>query len=501
MSTSTTPCGIIMGYYGKIWSKEELIDYATFCQNNGYDYFIYGPKMDNYLRSNWQTPWPTATFNDLLEVRQAFKTAGVAFGIAFSPLDIHDLTDTTKEALKTRIDGQINALKLDILSIGFDDYDHDKFKPYRETIAQTQVNTAEYIKSCSNASSFYVVPTYYSKDPLTVMADGAVPSNYWPTFGTLSSDFQIFWCGSAIIPNGFSIGEIEEMNTLFGRQVTIWDNYPCNDPSWMTQSAANAYAFTGRHYSLGTVIQGHFANPMLQPELSKIPLMTLPKVYSEQGNYVAQQQYETAALAICQDPGLADFMIHNIMSFREVSYRPDYGICAQYMQQTIQPLNGSAKVKQELEDWLEFVLIKGIPQIVLPADQYLVQGSYLKTSTDLQFTIQATCETADGGINSSSLTYTADQTGNLTDIANTNGTLTLESVGPLETNPHAGLGKFAPAGSYHLTSQDIQITISAQCLNDQQKGQASTLTFSASESSNWVDIKNINGVLTIIPVE
>ena len=498
MSTTTTPCGIIMGYYGTIWSKDDLIAYATFCKNNGYKYFIYGPKMDNYLRSNWQTPWPTDTFNDLLEVRKAFKDAGVDFGVAFSPLDIHTLTDELKEELKTRIEGQINALNLDILSIGFDDYNHGKFEPYRETIAQAQVDTAQHIKKYSNVTSFYVVPTYYSKDPLTVMANGPVPDNYWTTFGTLSTDFQIFWCGSAIIPNGFSVNEIEEMNAIFNREVTIWDNYPCNDPSWMTRSAANSYAFTGRPYELGTIIQGHFANPMLQPELSKIPLMTLPNIYSETDVYHAQDQYEKAALAICEHAELASFMVHNIMSFREISYRPDYGLCAQYMQKTIQTLKGSEKVKQELEDWFEFVMIKGIPQIVLPADQYLPKGSYLKTSTDIEITINANCETLEGIPNDTTLTYSADQTGNLTDIANTNGQLTLESVGPLEPNPNTLLGKFAPAGSYQQTSQDVEITISAQCLNDKQSAVPSILTYSTADAKTFTDIKNVNGVLTIV---
>ncbi|MCH2231541.1 MAG: beta-N-acetylglucosaminidase domain-containing protein [Crocinitomicaceae bacterium] len=498
MAKTTTSCGIIMGYYGKIWSKEELIDYATFCKSNGYSYFIYGPKMDNYLRSNWRTPWPEDKFQDLKEVRKAFKSAGVAFGVAFSPFDIHDFTSEVKSDLKTRLEGQIAALDLDILSIGFDDYDPNKFKPYKDTIAQTQVDIANYIKEKIVLDTYYVVPTYYSKDPLTVMADGPVPLDYWTTFGTLDSSFNIFWCGSAIIPNGFSVNEINEMNSIFKRNVTIWDNYPCNDPNWMTRSAANTYPFTGRPANLSSVIEGHFANPMIQPNLSKIPLMTLPKVYSEGSSYSAQDQFEKSTLAICEHSELAKFIIHNIMSFREISYRPDYGICTQYMQKTIQTLKGSEAIKKELEEWFEFVQIKGLPNLTLPADQYLSQGSYLKTSTDITIEISANCEMPDGTWKKSTLKYTADQTGNLTDIANTNGQLTLESSGPLVKNTHINYGKFVPAGSYQITSNDIQITIFAECLNDKQIASKSSLSFAASENSTIEDIKNINGVLTLI---
>lgn len=199
-----TPCGIIMGYYGKIWSVDELIDYADFCKKNGYKYFIYGPKMDNNLRSEWSTPWSESEFNGLKAVRKAFKEAEVDFGMALSPSNITHLNEDLKQVLETRINGQINELNLDILSIGFDDFNVKTFKTVKSTIAKTQVETAHYIKGISNAKSFYVVPTYYSNNPLTVHDLGPIPYNYWETFGTLHSDIKIFWTGSAIIPNGFS---------------------------------------------------------------------------------------------------------------------------------------------------------------------------------------------------------------------------------------------------------------------------------------------------------
>ena len=261
---ATPFCGIIMGYYGPIWSNEVLIDYATFCAENGLDSFIYGPKMDNYLRQNWKTEWPADRFAELQEIRAAFKAAGVKFGVAFSPYDVVKFDSTLQADLQARITGQINDLELDILSIGFDDYSASAFKAAKDSVAPNQLETAQYIQSISNAKEFYVVPTYYSNSPTTVQFNGPRPEGYWETFAMLDQSIGIFWTGSDIIPNGFSPNAIQGMNDIFNRKVTIWDNYPCNDPAWMTKTAANVYPFTGRPYQLGDLINGHFANPMLQ---------------------------------------------------------------------------------------------------------------------------------------------------------------------------------------------------------------------------------------------
>ena len=110
-------------------------------------------------------------------------------------------------------------------------------------------------------------------------------------------------------------------------------------------------------------------------------------------------------------------------------------------------------------------------------------------------TITAECQTPNGAWKPSTLTYTEDQTGNLTDIANTNGVLTLESSGPLQKNGYDGLGKYVPAGSYQQTTRNVSITIQAQCLNDAQKGVASEITYTANESVFFQDLQNDNGVL------
>ena len=78
-------------------------------------------------------------------------------------------------------------------------------------------------------------------------------------------------------------------------------------------------------------------------------LSTLTKVYSKGADYIAQDEFLNAANTICQDQGLATFVVDNMMNFREVSYRPDYGLDTSNMQKNIQQLGGNQKIKTELE--------------------------------------------------------------------------------------------------------------------------------------------------------
>jgi len=369
MLKSTIPlCGIIMGYYGTNWSEDTLIEYASFCKNNNLNTFIYGPKKDSYLRKNWQEDWPTEEFQSLLKVRAAFKSANVDFGMAFSPYNVDKYDSSIQKALKQRIAGeQFKQLHLDVLTVGFDDISGDVVARTGTKLAGIQKNITEYIQtlqlSINPETQLYVVPSFYSLSPVLTQLLGPIPKNYLEDFGTIDSRIGIFWTGSEIIPSGFSIEEIKDINAKFKRPVTLWDNYPVNDPSWIHKSAANIYPFTGRSYQLADHINGHFANPMIQPYLSQIPLSTLAKIYTEKENYNAQQEFVNAAEKFCAGTSdsseLADYVVEELMSFREITYRPDNGLVLARLQNGIKDLRGSTKIKTELTQWFKDVNTTG----------------------------------------------------------------------------------------------------------------------------------------------
>jgi hypothetical protein len=60
---------------------------------------------------------------------------------------------------------------------------------------------------------------------------------------------------------------------------------------------------------------------------------------------------------------------------------------------------------------------------------------------------------------------------------------------------------FIPAGSYQesLSSNTIQVTLSATCQNETGGSTQSTLTYNSSNLSGYADISNNNGNLTLVP--
>lgn len=129
--------------------------------------------------------------------------------------------------------------------------------------------------------------------------------------------------------------------------------------------------------------------------------------------------------------------------------------------------------------------------------QYVPSGSYQLTSSNITITISANCEQTGGAMVPSTISYPATQAANMVDISNQEGVLTIAGGNGNQPNPTNNLGEYVPAGSYQLTSDNISVTISAQC---EQTGGAmvpSTITYTTNQVANISDIANIEGVLTI----
>ncbi len=75
-------------------------------------------------------------------------------------------------------------------------------------------------------------------------------------------------------------------------------------------------------------------------------------------------------------------------------------------------------------------LVSGTTSPVNTNNPFIPAGSYQNSSSGLQMTLSASCKTETGGLNSSSLAYSAAQAANLTDIGNNNGSLELVSAPP-----------------------------------------------------------------------
>jgi hyaluronoglucosaminidase len=155
------PVGIIEGFFGRSWSHQSRIEYAKFLAQYQFDFYIYAPKDDTYLRRQWQLDWLPEKKNQLFQLRHIFTENKIDFGVGLSPLDIwRDNQDHQFLHYKNRIH-QINDLSPDILCILFDDMRGDL-----PGLAKIQTELVHIAADISNAKKIIFCPSYYSTDPI-----------------------------------------------------------------------------------------------------------------------------------------------------------------------------------------------------------------------------------------------------------------------------------------------------------------------------------------------
>ncbi len=308
--------GVIEGLYDQDnqWSWESRNAYASFCAGKGFDFYIYAPKNDPYLREQWDQPWPENDFNHLNTLGLELKQNNVRFGLGLTPFNVRELSQTSRQQLKQKI-ASINQLNPEILCILFDDFSNDI-----DDLAKTQAEIAEFIAGESTATQFIVVGTYYSKDPLLQRVYGAMPEGYWADLGQyLDPQFEIFWTGDHVISLGYDQYGLQEMTDHFQRKPFLWDNYPVNDTDWL-KNRLKLYTFTGRPWQISDWCSGHAVNPMIQPWLSMIPLATLSDLYRQKDLFDGHACFKQTVNDLCGKE-LASAIQDNLLYFTEEGTR------------------------------------------------------------------------------------------------------------------------------------------------------------------------------------
>lgn len=280
MNKTTPYLGVIEGFFGRTWSFAERFDYAHFLKDNGYQFYIYAPKADSFLRRNWQQDWPAETTDQLQHLVMHYQSLGLDFGLGLSPFEIYkNYNADAKQSLQDKVK-RLNQLGINILCLLFDDMRGDQ-----PDLAKTQIQITLDVLSQTTANKVIMCPTYYSFAPKLEKVFGAMPENYFQDLGNgLPSEVDIFWTGPEICSQEYPQAHMEEVIQLLGRKPFLWDNYPVNDGADISRFLF-LKAFEDRPYTLEKLTSGHAVNPMNQPWLSRIPLYSLPRSYSQGQDY------------------------------------------------------------------------------------------------------------------------------------------------------------------------------------------------------------------------
>jgi hyaluronoglucosaminidase len=268
----TPYAGVIEGFFGREWSWEDRIAYADFLAHHHFDFYIYAPKGDRYLRQHWNQDWPEETWRQLHEMREAYRLRGVAFGLGLSPFDVQQNYDQAARQALLRKTERLNELDPDILCILFDDMKGDL-----ADLATVQTDMAHLICGASRATRHIVCPSYYSDDPVLEKVFGQAPPNYLEDLGKLlDPKLDIFWTGPLVCSTEYPREHLESVARRLGRKPFLWDNYPVNDGA---KKSNHLHLRPFRPHPIADLVTGHAVNPMNQAWLSRLPLLTFEASY------------------------------------------------------------------------------------------------------------------------------------------------------------------------------------------------------------------------------
>lgn len=278
--------GIIEGFYGKFYTQEQREFLFNFQRLHHNSFYIYAPKNDKSLRLNWADNY-TKEFLDYLKKQrdECFKN-NLDYGVGISPIN---LSLTYKENLKVllnQIEILIDRVNINILAILFDD-----IKLQSDDVGKIQAYIINQIYQCYGDKLKHIIfcPSYYSFDPILDKIFGQRPKSYYQDLQQLPEKCSIFWTGNKVLSEDISKDDLQRVEKLFSRKIFIWDNYPVNDGKKICKFLF-IDRFVGRE-NLDSYCVGHAINPMLEPYLSTLSMLTLPLIYQQKSSLIIEQLY------------------------------------------------------------------------------------------------------------------------------------------------------------------------------------------------------------------
>jgi hyaluronoglucosaminidase len=303
--------GIIEGYFGRSWSWEDRASVVNRLAPAGYAFFHYAPKIEAKLRRDWQQLHDSTEGSAIAAFADHCRAHKVRFGIGLTPYGAHlDFDAAAKDAMKAKL-AQFDEWGIQDLAILFDDMRGDF-----PNLAERQAELVAFACTHSQASRYFMCPSYYSNDPVLDRVFGKRPDGYLETLGKLLDPaVEVYWTGEEVCSPEISCGHLGDIAAQLGRKVSLWDNYPVNDGPRMSQYL-HLRAFTGRPANLGQHVSYHAINPASQPTLGCIPALTLQMSYARGDDYRYGEAFMEAATAVC-GAELAAMLQANMLTLQE----------------------------------------------------------------------------------------------------------------------------------------------------------------------------------------
>ena len=274
--------GIVEGFFGPLWSMAHRRRLLAFGAARGMNSYLYAPKDDPYHRKLWRQPYPKTQWRELLRLIRAARKNQIDFVYGFHPGEGLYFGDDRAMRILLRKAQLFYDAGVRTFAVLFDDIpsrlsDARDRRAFKNSLARAEGTWIAKILAAQPASwndvEWWICPSYYSEDALLERVFGKFEVNFLETLARyLPADVPCFWTGPSVVSKTIALSHVQRIVKKIERPLLLWDNYPVNDLSMRDE--LHLAPLTGRDPRLPECVYGYLNNPLLQEELSFLPLAT-----------------------------------------------------------------------------------------------------------------------------------------------------------------------------------------------------------------------------------
>jgi len=278
----------------------------------GMNTYLYAPKDDPYHRKLWRRPYPKRQWRQLVRLIRHAQKNKIDFVYGFHPGE--GLCFTEDEAIRILLKKAQRFYDVGVrtFAVLFDDIpSHLKHaqdrRRFKESLAAAEGTFLQRIIEAQPPSwrdvEWWICPSYYSEDNLLERVFGKFEPDFLESLAeSLPAHVACFWTGPRVVPKEITGTHMRRIARRVKHPLILWDNYPVNDLSMGNE--LHIGPLQGRDPRLAEFVYGYLNNPLLQEELSLLPLATCfdyaaaPRAYASERswNRAAKEQFGANAL-------------------------------------------------------------------------------------------------------------------------------------------------------------------------------------------------------------
>lgn len=320
--------GVVEGFYGKVYTVEDILSLFDYMEEHKMNTFVYGPKGDPYHLGNWRDEYPTTitdeqrfygmmTQDDMRTIAAAAAANNISFVWSIHPAMQNGIDFLDQQSVEAGI--------ADIMV----KFDHMYDLGIRQFgVFVDDINTSVALQGSDNQA--YMIAevqrrleaTYNTADasePDRVGGTFYVPSFYGLDFGTpaqLETNLGAFKRaneGNNVIMMMTGSGcwspitnqALETIRDYTGKKPVMWWNYPVNDniDDQLYMNRMNSVYGVNLDVVDG---MGILSNPMNQAEASKVSLYGVADYTWNTSNFDVQGNWEESFETYTDDPAMQD---------------------------------------------------------------------------------------------------------------------------------------------------------------------------------------------------